>query len=119
MSDEQLELPGIVPEVRESDSLMVVAAKRTLSALEKAGRVEERHAVLATMVVQLSAAIDKGTASGRASAVAMAAAQLRETVLVLDPPPEDGDAAVEAARLMREFMDAVERAADQHRESEL
>lgn len=108
----QLEIPGLVPELREADPPMVVAAKRTLRALETSGRVEDRHAVLVTMVVELAAAIHAGTRSGRASAVAMAAAQLRETMLVLDPPPEDGDAGMEALRLMREFMDAVDRAAE-------
>lgn len=110
--DEQLELPGVVPESRRDDGVMVAAAKRTLSELERLDRIEPRHAVLVAMVVELAASIEAGRRSGRASAVAMAAAQLRETMLVLDPPPEDGDAGAEAMRLWSEFMAKVEDAAN-------
>lgn len=108
MSGEQLELPGIVPQVAQHDSAMVVAAKRTLAALENVEVIVERHAVLVQLVLSLSAAIDAGARSGRASAVAMAARELRETILVLDPPPEDPNEGAEARRLFQTFVEAVE-----------
>lgn len=110
--DGQLELPGLTPP-HQSDTAMVVAAKATLDELRKLGVLERRHAVLVQLVLSLAHAIDKGTAAGRASAVAMAAAQLRETVLTLDPPPEDGDAGAQAHARLAEFLEAVERAANE------
>lgn len=108
MTDEQLELPGIVPQVARHDSAMVVAAKRTLHALEGVDVIVERHAVLVQLVLSLSAAIDAGARSGRASAVAMAARELRETMLVLDPPPDDPAEGAEARRMWEAFVAAVE-----------
>lgn len=108
MADEQLELPGVVPEPSAADTAMVQAATRSLRELEKVGTITERHAVQVQLVLSLSAAIDAGARSGRASAVAMAARELRETMLVLDPPPEDPAEGAEARRLMAAFMEAVE-----------
>lgn len=110
--DGQLALPGLTPP-RDSDTAMVVAAKFTLDELRNLGVLERRHAVLVQLVLSLSAAIDAGTRAGRASAVAMAAAQLRETILTLDPPPEEAGASVEAHRRLAEFLEAIERAANE------
>lgn len=109
--DGQLELPGLTPPAG-SDTPMVVAAKATLDELRTLGVLERRHAVLVQLVLSLASAIDAGARMGRASAVAMAAAQLRETVLTLDPPPEDGDAGAQAHARLAEFLQAVERAAN-------
>jgi hypothetical protein len=68
--------------------------------------------VLTQLLLSLSEAIDGGRRSGRASAVAMAAKELRETLLMIDPPPEDGSASEDAARALREFMAKVEAAAN-------
>lgn len=110
-TDDQPMLPGLTPPA-QGDTPMVVAAKVTLDELRRLGVVERRHSVLVALVLSLSSAIDAGTKAGRASAVAMAAAQLRETVLTLDPPPEDGDASVEAHRRLAEFLDKLELAAN-------
>lgn len=93
-------IPGlVVPGSTALDGPMVKAAATTLQALADAKVIEPRHAVMVQLVHSLAGAIDKGVTSGRASAVAMAARELREAMLVLDPPPEEGGAADVAARL--------------------
>lgn len=109
---EQLELPGVVPAHAAHDSAMVAAAKISLAELERTGQLTKRHAVQVQLVVSLAAAIDAGSRSGRASAVAMAARELRETMLVLDPPPEDPAEGAEAMRKWETFMAKVEAAAN-------
>lgn len=110
MSSEQPQLPGLeVPEVHTSDSPMVVAAKQTLAELKRAGALGARHSVRVQLVLSLAQAIDSGARAGRASAVAMAAAQLNETVDKLDPPDESNP---ELRDRLAEFMATVERAAN-------
>lgn len=108
---EQLELPGL-GDARGSDSPMVKACRLTIGALAEVGKLEPRHAVLTQLMLSLCEAIDAGRRQGRASAVAMAARELRDTLLTIDPPPEEGDAGTEALRMLREFTDAVEAAAN-------
>lgn len=108
---EQLELPGMRPPV-ENDTPMVGAAQHTLAALNDADMLGPRSALLVQLTIQLSRAIDAGVRSGRASAVAMASRELRETLLMLDPPPEDGEAGAEAQRQLAEFMAKLEYAAN-------
>lgn len=106
----QLPLPGLEP--AQLDSAMVTAAKVTLAELRELGVIERRHSVLVQLVLSLAAAIDAGTRAGRASAVAMAAAQLRETMLTLDPPPEDGDAGAAAQAALDKLLAKLELAAN-------
>lgn len=96
----------------DRDTPMVAACKATLDTLRAADRLPPERAALAQLCLSLSAAIDGGARSGRASAVAMAAAQLRDTMLVLDPPPDDSDATTESLRLMRDFMERLDAAAE-------
>lgn len=107
----QLSLPGM-DGPRENDSAMVKACRETIAALAEAGKLEPAHAVLTQLLLSLAEAIDGGRRSGRASAVAMAARELRDTLLMIDPPPEDGAAGTEALRALREFTSAVEYAAN-------
>lgn len=88
--DDQPTLPGLEPPGTGAEPPMVQAARTTLLALQRDGVLEDRHAVLVALVLELAQAVAAGSRSGRASAAAMAAAQLRETMLVLDPPPEVG-----------------------------
>lgn len=90
------------------DGPLVKSARVTLQALRAEGGLEPRHAVLVTLVESLAGAIDRGVASGRASAVAMAAKQLLETMLVLDPPPETTVGAADARAALDAFMAALE-----------
>lgn len=104
-------LPGLeVPDARESDGPMAKSAAATLQALGPT--LEPRHAVLVQLVRSLAGAIDAGVRSGRASAVAMAAKQLLETMLVLDPPPEVVGTA-DARSAMAAFVEALERHANE------
>lgn len=109
MSDEQLQLPGVA-EAAESASPMVKAAHTTLQQLQHLGRLEPRHAVLAELVLSLADAIDKGKRSGRASAVAMASKELRETIVMLDPPPDTDslDASEAARKALADFVAKLE-----------
>lgn len=109
--DTPLDLPGL-DGPREYESPMVVAARQTLAALAELDRLEPRHAVLTQLILSLAEAIDRGTRTGRASAVALASKELREALLQLDPPPEDGDASVEARKQLAELMQALELAAN-------
>jgi hypothetical protein len=109
MTDEPMFLPGLEPS-RESDSAMVKAARLTLAALRDADKLKPEHALLTQLILSLAQAIDGGTRSGRASAVAMAAKELREALLQLDPPPEEGQ--TDAAAVLRQFMDDLERHAN-------
>lgn len=93
-------IPGLeVPARPDLEGPMVASARVSLEALRASGSLEARHSVLVQLVISLAGAIDRGVVSGRASAVAMAAKQLLETMLVLDPPPADaGDVGAVAAR---------------------
>jgi len=109
-------IPGLeVPDATPSDGPMVQAAAVSLQALQASGTLEPRHAVLVQLVRSLAGAIDRGVTSGRASAVAMAAKQLLDTMVVLDPPPEDG---TDKARLAREALEAFLAQAEQHANAE-
>lgn len=90
---------------------MVKACRLTIAALADAGKLQPAHAVLTQLLLELSGAIDRGRAAGRASAVAMAARELRDTLLMLDPPPEEGQSD-QALQLLREFWADVEAAAN-------
>lgn len=87
-------LPGLEPPPR-SASPLELAAHRTIQALQDEGLLEPRHALTCQLILDLSQAVDAGKRAGRASAVAMAAAQLREAFLSLPEPAtggEEGDA---------------------------
>lgn len=110
--DGQLQLPGIDLADRDNDTPMVAATRATIGALRDEGKLTRADTAMVQLALSLSAAIDGGARSGRASAVAMAAQQLRDTLLTLDPPPEDGDATEGAKRQLAEFMQALEYAAN-------
>lgn len=110
-TEDQLALPGLeLPAASDSDSAMVLAAKASLAELKRTGALEPRHAVQCQLVLQLAQAIDRGSSSGRASAVAMASKELRETMLVLDPPDELGTAT--KREQLADFMKLLEHAAN-------
>lgn len=112
MVDEQLELPGIDLAQRDNDSPMVRAVRATVAALRDDGKLTRTDTAMVQLALSLAAAIDGGARHGRASAVAMAAQQLRDTLLTLDPPPEDGELGEGAKRQLAEFMAQLEYAAN-------
>ncbi len=104
-------LPGMeVPSLSGMDGPMAKAANVTLQALADDGVLGPRHQVLVQLVQSLAGAIDRGVQSGRASAVAMAAKQLLETMLVLDPPPEVS--ATDARTALDAFFTRIEQHAN-------
>ncbi|WP_146085613.1 hypothetical protein [Rathayibacter sp. AY1C9] len=62
---------------------------KTITALNDEGLIQPRHFAMCQLALELADAVTAGTRAGRASAVAMAAAQLRETLLAL-PQPREG-----------------------------
>lgn len=108
----QLELPGIDLSDRDNDTPMVRAVRATVAQLREEGKLARADAAMVQLALSLAAAIDGGARSGRASAVAMAAQQLRDTLLVLDPPPEEGTASEAAKAQLNVFMRQLEYAAN-------
>lgn len=103
-------LPGLEPPA-ERESALELAARRTLAELERLGLLEERHAVLCQLVLELSAAVAAGRKGGRASAAAMAAAQLLAAVDQLPTPVERGDGDDAWTQLAADLRAAADRAA--------
>lgn len=80
-------LPGLelAPEIGESSPLRV-AVQATLEALDDAKLLEPRHTAIAQLALELADAVTAGRRSGRASAVAMASAQLLAALEALPQP---------------------------------
>lgn len=85
-------LPGLelIPADQAAASPMRTAVVATINALQADGLLEPRHAGLCQLALELADAVTAGRRSGRASAAAMAAGQLRDTLLAL-PEPIAGD----------------------------
>ncbi len=82
-------IPGLEPPAPR-ESALERAARRTIAAIAEEQLLTERHAVICQLILDLAASIDAGRRSGKASAVAMAAAQLQSAYELL-PIPEGGD----------------------------
>jgi len=67
------------------------AVTATLASLIDDGLLLPRHAALGQLALEMADAVAAGTRSGKASAAAMAARELRETLLAL-PSPEAAEA---------------------------
>lgn len=83
-------LPGLEPPAPRA-SLLERATRRTIAALEADDRVDESHAMLLQLLLDLAEVVDAGRRQGKASAAAMAAAQMLAAYAVLVPPVEGGD----------------------------
>lgn len=98
-------LPGLeleAPGAAHGQTSMRVAVAQTIQSLLDDGLLEPRHAGLAQLALELADAVSAGTRSGRASAAAMAAGQLRETLLALPQPQE-----AEAGAAFQTFVEAM------------
>jgi len=91
-NESQPTLPGLEDAVvlGQHNGALRNAVVVTLEELKAAGLLERRHAALAQLALELADAVSRGVSSGRASAAAMAAANLRETLLALPAPMEAG-----------------------------
>lgn len=91
MSDTAPMLPGLElePGYGTASGALRNSVVETIKALHEDGLLQPRHAAQCQLALELADAVTAGTRSGRASAVAMAAAQLRETLLSL-PQPKEG-----------------------------
>jgi hypothetical protein len=87
------------------------AAEAQLEALDAAGLLTPRHAVIVALVRELSTVIGLSARNGRGSAMAMAAKELREALALLpdDPGPEDP-----LAKMDDELREAERRAIAAH-----
>jgi hypothetical protein len=81
-ADSGLPLPGLQDQANGVTELET-AVRRSLAALDAAGLLTEVHAMPMQLVLDLARAVGLGTRSGRASAAALAAAQLREAWALL------------------------------------
>ena len=100
-------LPGLEPPASREPAL-VVAARRTIAAVDAAGLLTERDALTCALILDLAEAVAAGKRGGRASAAAMAAAQLLAAIDRLPQPPEGGDEDDDPySRLARELRDAA------------
>lgn len=97
-------LPGLeyVPENQAGISPMRAAVVATIKALEADALLEPRHVAMCQLALELADAVTAGRRSGRASAAAMAAGQLRDTLLAL-PAPIAGD----IAQRFADFVDTL------------
>lgn len=92
-ADSGLPLPGLQDQPGGVTELET-AVRRSLAALDAEGLLTEVHAMPMQLVLDLARAVGLGTRSGRASAAALAAAQLREAwalLPALDPSGSQGD----------------------------
>lgn len=88
----QLTLPGLELGAENGGKSGVLrrAVEATITALHAENLLQPRHAALCQLALTLADAVAVGTRSGRASAAAMAAAQLRETLQALPEPSQAG-----------------------------
>lgn len=94
-------LPGL-EEIERPPSKLEAAVRRTLSALAGDGALDERHAALMAMAVELADVIATKKTSRRLSTVSNDFAQLREVLEALAPTGDDGD----ADKKLREALEA-------------
>ncbi|QEO08894.1 hypothetical protein [Protaetiibacter larvae] len=105
-TEDQPTLPGL--ELGELRGPLREAVVITLAALEADGLLGPRHTAMAQLALTLADAVERGTYSGRASAAAMAAGQLRDTLLALPAPLE-----ADVADRFNRFLLALEAEANQ------
>jgi hypothetical protein len=87
-NESQPALPGLEldAELTGQRSALRNAVVLTLDALRREQLLEPRHSAIAQLALELADAVDRGTRAGRASAAAMAAAQLLAALDALPKP---------------------------------
>lgn len=105
----QLTFPGLEPAGGQAFTTpLELAAMETLRELREQGLLRREHSLTVQLVLELARAVGRGVASGRASAVAMAAKQLTEAMALL-PAPSSEDVPLESSD-WRAFLATAEAA---------
>lgn len=102
-------LPGLEPDA-PVDGSIVRAARRTLRALEAAGDLEDRHAVMAAALVVAARSLDRAAAPGgrtKEYAVANLTREIRETWTALQPETTEGPDGDDFDLLASELREAM------------
>lgn len=102
-NEEQPTLPGLELGLERTRGALRNAVVVTLDALKADGLLEPRHTAVAQLALELADAVTRGTLSGRASAAAMAAAQLLAALEQLPQP-----LAADAQERFNRFVEALE-----------
>ena len=91
MTDEPdaLPIPGLEPP-QPRESALKLAARRTIAELQRLAMLDDSHAVICQLILDLCDVVDAGRRQGRASAAAMAAAQLLAAYQLLKPEAKGG-----------------------------
>lgn len=85
-------LDGLSLPLAGNSSAMEKAALATLRRLDELELLGAEHALTCQLVLELARAVGAGVRNGRASAVAMAAKELREALATLPLPTGNADA---------------------------
>lgn len=116
-ADAALPLPGLErPKAGVTD--LELAARRSLDALARANLLNESHSLPMALILDLARAVAHGTATGKASAAALAAAQLREAWQLL-PAMEQAPAEDEWTQLARQLREEADAERERQRRQAL
>lgn len=85
------------------------AVRRTIAAIDAAGQLSERDAATCQLAIELSRVVQLGITSRRSTGAAMAARELRDTLLML-PQPEASPGGTEWDDLARRLAEADDHA---------
>jgi hypothetical protein len=99
-----------LPGLGESPSVtsdLEASVRRTIAAIDAAGLLTERDAATCQLAIELARVVQLGVASRRSTGAAMAARELRDTLLML-PQPEQTPAGQEWDALVRKLVEADE-----------
>lgn len=114
-ADSGLPLPGLEDQVGGRVTELETAVRRSLKALDDAGLLQETHAMPMQLVLDLARAVGLGTRSGRASAAALAAAQLREAWAMLPTLDLGSGVADEWEKLAKQLREEADAERDRQR----
>lgn len=88
--ESQPTLPGLELDDASRHGRMHATVVHTLEALQREGLIDDRHAAMMQLSLELADSMAMARAGNKAYAVAAVAAQLRETLLALPAPPDAG-----------------------------
>lgn len=111
MTDSPQGFPVPLPGIGEGDgramSDLEGATRRTIAGYAESGLLDERHAMVCQLLLELSRSVAAAARAGRASAAAMASAQILAALESLPKPPEGGGQGDDFDRLADELREAA------------